>query len=185
MGGHKVRLVSILVALLAVALFTGMAQRTERQAIAPLDEVLAYPEPLADWLEPAEYLAKCAWGEARSESPTRQAAVMWCVLNRVDDPRFPDDVVSVVTQPTQFFGYHRINPTEPELYDLALDVLVRWQAEHAGCEDVGRVLPREYVYFTGRGGVNYYGTEYHARYGMVGPEWDWSLESPYDGGMST
>lgn len=43
-----------------------------------------------------EALAKLIYGEAGIvPSTTEQAAVVWCVLNRVDDPRFPDTVLEV------------------------------------------------------------------------------------------
>lgn len=40
--------------------------------------------------------------------------------------------------------------------------------------EVGRVLPAEYVFFTGDGEVNHFQTEYEG--GMF---WDWSLKNPY------
>lgn len=135
----------------------------------------------AVWGEPAEYIAKTIWGEARGLSKTEQAAIVWCVLNRVDDARFPETVVEVVTIPGAFYGYSRWNPVDPDLVDLALDVIGRWLAEKDGYYAMsGRVLPAEYVYFTGRGGVNYFGTDYVPLVGMAGFCWNWSLESPYE-----
>ena len=86
------------------------------------------PEPEDD---PAEYLAKTIYGEARGCSTTEQAAVVWCVLNRVDDESglWPDDIVAVVTQPSQFHGYDPDHPVLPELLALAEDVLARWEIE--------------------------------------------------------
>ena len=53
-----------------------------------------------------EALAKLIYGEAGIvPSTTEQAAVVWCVLNRVDDPRFPDTVLEVIEAPYQFSGY--------------------------------------------------------------------------------
>lgn len=53
-----------------------------------------------------EALAKMLYGEARGVvSDTEKAACVWCVLNRVDDPRFPDTVLEVVAAPYQFAGY--------------------------------------------------------------------------------
>lgn len=50
-----------------------------------------------------EALAKLIYGEAGIvPSTTEQAAVVWCVLNRVDDPRFPDTVLEVIEAPYQF-----------------------------------------------------------------------------------
>ena len=125
---------------------------------------------------PAEYLAKTIYGEARGCSTTEQAAVVWCVLNRVDDESglWPDDIVAVVTQPSQFHGYDPDHPVLPELLALAEDVLSRWEIEDSCVGDVGRVLPREYTYFSGDGRHNYFRTEWDG-----GTTWDWGLESPY------
>lgn len=62
------------------------------------------------WQEPAEQdvemLAKLIWGEARGvKTTTEKAAVVWCVLNRVDSAGFPNTIEKVVTQPRQFVGY--------------------------------------------------------------------------------
>ena len=52
-----------------------------------------------------EALAKLIYGEAGIvPSTTEQAAVVWCVLNRVDDPRFPDTVLEVIEAPYQFLS---------------------------------------------------------------------------------
>ena len=117
------------------------------------------PEPKED---PAEYLAKTIYGEARGCSTTEQAAVVWCVLNRVDDESglWPDDIVAVVTQPSQFHGYDPDHPVVPEFLALAEDVLARWEIEDTCVGDVGRVLPQEYTYFSGDGRHNYFRTEY-------------------------
>lgn len=124
--------------------------------------------------EEAEMLAKTLWGEARaSDIPTAQkAAVVWCVLNRVDAGQ--GTIEEVVTKKRQFVGYDERNYVTPELYDLAVDVLERWQAEHEGQTDVGRTLPADYLYFTGDGERNYFTTEWRGHL-----NWDWSLPSPY------
>lgn len=131
------------------------------------------PEPEED---PAEYLAKTIYGEARGCSTTEQAAVVWCVLNRVDDESglWPDDIVAVVTQPSQFHGYDPDHPVVPEFLALAEDVLARWEIEDTCVGDVGRVLPQEYTYFSGDGRHNYFRTEYTG-----GETWGWTAESPY------
>lgn len=52
-----------------------------------------------------EMLARLIWGEARGiPSDMHKAAVVWCVLNRVDAEGWPDTVAEVVTQPHQFAG---------------------------------------------------------------------------------
>lgn len=144
------------------------------QPVTVVTAVSADPTSAED---PAEYLAKTIWGEARGCSTTEQAAVVWCVLNRVDDESglWPDDIISVVTQPAQFCGYDPENPVLPELYSLAEDVLDRWRNEHMGIEGIGRILPAEYTYFDGDGVHNYFTTEWGG-----GSTWDWSIPSPYE-----
>lgn len=102
------------------------------------------------------------------------AAVVWCVLNRVDAEGWPDTVAEVVTQPHQFAGYSPDYPATEEFKAIAADVLIRWEREKREGGEVGRVLPAEYVFFTGDGEVNHFRTEYEG--GMF---WDWSLKNPY------
>lgn len=47
--------------------------------------------------------------------------------------------------------------------------------EKDGETEVGRVLPREYLFFTGDGEHNHFRTEWEG-----GQTWDWSLRSPYE-----
>lgn len=121
-------------------------------------------------------LAKMLYGEARGvASDMEKAACVWCVLNRVDDPRFPDTVLEVLEAPYQFAGYSRDYPVLPELEALAADVLTRYHAERDGEANVGRVLPAEYCYFTGDGKHNYF------TIGWKDTEvWCWSLSNPYE-----
>ena len=124
-------------------------------------------------------LAKMAWGEARGCDDTGIAATMWCVLNRVDATGYAcgNDVLYVVTFPNQFLGYRAHNPVDEHIYDIAVDVLTRWQMEKQGAsaEEVGRVLPREYMWFYGDGKANHFKNAW-----KNANIWDWSLPSPYD-----
>lgn len=140
--------------------------------LAPEEEE---PEYIPDAAE-VEALAKMLYGEARGiTSDMEKAACVWCVLNRVDDPRFPDTVLEVLEAPYQFAGYSADYPVLPELAVLAADVLKRYHAEKNGEENVGRVLPAEYLYFTGDGRNN------HFTIGWKDAEtWDWSLQNPYE-----
>ena len=123
----------------------------------------------------AEMLARVIYTEARGvDSVTEQAAVAWCVLNRVDDERWGDTVAEVVTERHQF-AWDADAPVTDELLALAKDVLLRWQLEKLGVGDVGRVLPRECVYFAGRDGRNWFRTEYGG-----GEYWGWTGVSPYE-----
>lgn len=122
-----------------------------------------------------EALAKLIYGEAGIvPSTTEQAAVVWCVLNRVDDPRFPDTVLEVIEAPYQFSGYDPEYPVKEEFALLAADVLTRYRAERDGEENVGRVLPAEYCFFTGDGRRNHFTTEWKST-----DCFGWTLESPY------
>lgn len=109
---------------------------------------LGYDEAfIAKWNESAIYIAKTVWGEARGVSAYEQEKVIWCILNRVDDPRFPSTIIGVITAPNQFHGYSSGFPYTDEMYDLALDVIYRWQLEKVGGES-NRNLGPEYVYFS-------------------------------------
>lgn len=134
-------------------------------------------EPVRDWTAEAEVLAKTVYGEARGCSTTEQAAVIWCILNRVDDSGgyWPDDIIGVATQDSQFHGWDEGHPVLPELYELALDVIDRWQREKEGERNVGRVLPSDYFYFHGDGLHNHFRQDWKS-----GEVWNWSLPSPYE-----
>lgn len=125
-----------------------------------------------------DMLARLIWGEARGvKGTTQKAAVVWCVLNRVDASGYAcgGDIKHVVTFPNQFVGYSESFPITAEFRAIAEDVLRRWNAEKEGAEDVGRVLPKGYIYFTGDGKTNSFTKEWKG-----GTVWDWSLPSPYE-----
>lgn len=144
------------------------------------EPVIRQEEPERDmsaWTDAAAYIAKTVYGEAMVCGTTERAAVVWCILNRADDARdaTPAGVIAVVTKPYQFHGYAADHPLLPELEELALDVIERWLDEKDGETEVGRVLPREYLFFIGDGKHNHFRTEWDG-----GRVWDWSLQSPYE-----
>lgn len=98
-------------------------------------------------------LAQMLYGEARGCTVDNQAKCVWCVLNRVDDPRFPDTIIGAVSQSGQFYGYSPNFPVWDNMYALALDVLTRWSMEKQGA-DVARELDASFVWFTGNGVEN-------------------------------
>lgn len=104
-------------------------------------------------------LAQMLYGEARGCSLLNQQQCVWCVLNRVDDARFPDSIIGVVSQPGQFYGYSADFPVWDNLYAVALDVMQRWAAEKQGAE-VARELGSEYLWFTGDGVKNHFRAVY-------------------------
>lgn len=186
---------SLPLALLAAGVvlsFFGMAATSRRPEAAapPLPEftistdaaLITSPPSAAETPAPyvpdeaeGEMLARVLWGESRGvPSDMEKAAVVWCVLNRVDAARWPDTVAGVVTEPSQFAGYSPDYPATEELKAIAADVLTRWERERREGGDVGRVLPAEYFFFTGDGERNYFRTEFTG-----GVFWDWTLPNPY------
>lgn len=130
--------------------------------------VRAAGQRIIDWPElpwapdPAEVtaLAQTLYGECRGCSELQQRAVCWCIFNRVDDSRFPDTVVGVITQKSQFFGFKASNPVWDSLYAVAYSCMVDW---HNG---ENRVLEPEYLYFYGDGCRNHFTTAWQG-----GEEW--------------
>ena len=104
-------------------------------------------------------LAQMLYGEARGCTVDNQMKCVWCVLNRVDDTRFPDTIIGVVSQPSQFHGYSPNFPVWDELKEVARDVLTRWSLEKQGVT-VERELPNTYCWFTGFNGSNHFREEY-------------------------
>lgn len=140
--------------------------------------IVAEPQPVVkEWpQEEVEAIAKTVYGEALiTRSDEEMSAVVWCILNRVDSPVFPDSIMGVVTAKSQFHGYSEDNPVNDHIAELVVDVLNRWDAERNGEENVGRTLPAEYLFFWGDGRHNHFTTEF-----LGGVEWDWSLQNPYD-----
>lgn len=109
--------------------------------------------PVSSW-EPAaedvEAIARTLYGECRgSETVAEQEAVAWVILNRLD-AGYADTVLGVVSAPGQFAGYDPAHPLWPELVEVARRVLTLHHREQLGI-DVDRVLPREYLWFSGDG----------------------------------
>lgn len=147
---------------------------SESEAATP--ERIAQEQPKLYTEADVEMLARLIYTEARGvKSKTEQAAVVWVVLNRLDNPDRPQKTIAeIVTAPFQF-DYRPWVPVLPEFKELATDVLERWQAEKNGAVDIGRILPVEYQYFEGDGERNYFSAEWKS-----GEFWDWSLDSPYE-----
>ena len=104
-------------------------------------------------------VAKMLYGESRGCSIDNQQKAVWCVLNRVDDERYPDSIIEVLSQSGQFHGYSPNHPVWDELTAVAEDVLTRWSLEKQGVA-VNRELPKSYLYFTGTGRENIFREAY-------------------------
>lgn len=126
------------------------------------------------------YLSKTMKAEANGSPTAEVAGVAWCILNRLDNGNYGSCIGEVATMPNQFAYYSSSDATT--YYKLALDVLIRWNMEKLGCKDAGRVLPSDYMWFTGDGKHNYFRNTYKG----TGKYWDWSLPNPYiEGSLCT
>lgn len=65
------------------------------------------PEDIAEeeYFDSLELLAICVEAEAGNQDLMGKRLVADVILNRVDSPDFPDDIVSVITQQNQFSSY--------------------------------------------------------------------------------
>lgn len=118
-------------------------------------------------------IAKVLYNECRGvPSKTEQACVAWTILNRVDKNN--SSVYKIVRAKNQFAFYEN-TIVDSKLLELSYDVLDRWNKEKCGQIDVGRVLPKDYTYFEGRNGRNYFRNSFKGSYS----EWNYSLQSPY------
>ena len=169
------KLISILLAVLIITLFsaTALADDGADTITVTIDDIKTVAEQINEYDEELDMLAKLVYREARGvKSKMEQAAVIWCVLNRVDSGRY--DSISDATTARSQFAWNPRTPINEDLRELAQDVVTRWLLEQCGVSDVGRVLPKEYLFFAGRNGRNRFRIGYRTR-----GYWDWSLPNPY------
>lgn len=114
-----------------------------------------------------------AYSTARME----EAAVVWCVLNRVDSSyeyASAEEVISILKAPYQY-AYSSNGKIHSGMEEICTDVLIRWQLEkHGLIENVGRVLPADYMFFSGDGRHNRYRRTYRST-----SYWNWDFKDPY------
>lgn len=120
-----------------------------------------------------ELIAKTVYEEAGNQDTMGQAAVIWCILNRVDAGY--GTITEVITAKNQFVGYRRTNPVTDEIKALTEDVLIRWKMEKMCIGEVGRVLPSDYLWFRGDGKRNYFRNAYRGNFDV----WNWNCWNPY------
>ena len=152
---------------LVIALAESVARAEALEAVAPPVNaeglcVVEVAEPVYElYFTEADVIAmaQMLYGEARGCELLNQQQAVWCVLNRVDDARFPDTIIGVLSQPHQFHGYSQGFPVWDNLKEIARDVMTRWSAEKQGAE-VERELDESAVFFTGDGVQNWFRSVY-------------------------
>lgn len=124
--------------------------------------------------EEMKMMAKVLYAEARGVgSRMEQAAVVWVILNRLDTGAWGHTIKDVVTYPNAV-AYYESTPVDSTMMDLVIGVTTTYSQEKQGLQVGGRVLPKDYLYFTGDGERNYFTREWRSS-----EEWDWSLPNPY------
>lgn len=80
------------------------------------------PPPIEVTQTEADELLRIAWCEAGNQGVDGQLYVMSCVINRVNDPAFPDSIHDVIFQSGQFAtsGMSKASPTWETHYALAM-----------------------------------------------------------------
>lgn len=121
----------------ATILQMGDAHREEIQALRAEYETLT-PEELLK--QEGEFLARMLYAY-RNNSERDQRTAIWCALNRVDSPGFPNSVKEVCQQESQWMGYSDDNPILNDLYNLAIEELTTWHNNY-------RPVNKDYVYMS-------------------------------------
>ena len=70
------------------------------------EEPMEEPNAVTLTQEEIDLIALCVMAEAEGEPEEGQRLVIDTILNRVDDPRFPDNVHDVIYQKNQFAGMY-------------------------------------------------------------------------------
>lgn len=128
----------LVIAMVVICIILAQPVHAAGQRIVDWPELPWEPDP-----KDVALISRTIWGEVRGCCEAEQRAQAWCILNRVDDPRFPDTIRAVVTAPNQFQGYSASNPVEP-FRELAKEILILW---HAG----EREIPEDMVFCSGDG----------------------------------
>ena len=176
MGGFVKKTIAVILTIItASGLMTAKKADTNNYEEKAVKEALLQTSNQKQYDEDAILLAKTMYGEALiTDSDTEIAAVAWCILNRVDDEKYPDTVKEVVSQPYQFLGYKEEGEYSERTLRLAYDVLERHSKEKVNI-NVGRVLPDDYFFFEGDGKHNYFYKEYGKK-----EFYEWTMVSPYE-----
>lgn len=102
-------------------------------------------------------MAGTMYAEARGLDKREMSMVCWTILNRWDNGRFGSTLHSVIWAKSQFAHSNRkVADNGADLIWLAQDVLTRYWKEKNGEQNVGRTLPKGYLFYYGDGRHNYF-----------------------------
>ena len=111
--------------------------------IAEIEKYYEYGGDVSQIEREAEWIAKVMYGMAKPDHKDSDLrAIVWCILNRVDNKAYPGEVQAVCQQKSQWMGYSDDNPVIAKLYDIALAELKKWHG------DAVRPMSADYVYLT-------------------------------------
>lgn len=136
---------------------------------------IEYFEEIDKYEKDIEMIAKVVYREARGLPLEHQAAVVWTILNRVDaEGKFGNTIEEVITSPNQY-AWNPDTPLTTEQLWIARDVVEKWIMEKVNNNEKGRVLPKDYYFFSaGNDNTNWFRKEYKST-----EFWNWELENPY------
>ena len=111
--------------------------------IAAIEKYYEYGGDVSQIEREAEWIAKVMYGMAKPDHKDSDLrAIVWCILNRVDNKAYSGEVQAVCQQKSQWMGYSDDNPVIAKLYDIALTELKKWHGDSV------RPMSADYVYLT-------------------------------------
>ena len=164
-------ILSLVLALLGNLDGSSMKKEVEVKTVINIE----YFEEIDKYEKDIEMIAKVVYREARGLPLEHQAAVVWTILNRVDaEDRFGNTIEEVITSPNQY-AWNPDTPLTTEQLWIARDVVEKWIMEKVNNNEEGRVLPKDYYFFSaGNDNTNWFRKEYEST-----KFWNWELENPY------
>ena len=111
--------------------------------IAAIKQYYEYGGDVEQIEREAEWIARVMYGMAKPDHKDSDLrAIVWCILNRVDNRAYPSEIQAVCQQAKQWMGYSDDNPVIAKLYDIALTELKKWHGDSV------RPMSADYVYLT-------------------------------------
>lgn len=111
--------------------------------IAAIKQYYEYGGDVEQIEREAEWIARVMYGMAKPDHKDSDLrAIVWCILNRVDNKAYPGEVQAVCQQKSQWMGYSDDNPVIAKLYDIALTELKKWHGDSV------RPMTADFVYLT-------------------------------------